>query len=608
MRLITYRKLLSCAAALAVGVLAGCGTIGPDPLVLDKMTEDFARKPLLFHPVTATAVGYHEYTPVAAEGEGAGPGINLDELLDDYSSSAVQERIAYYKDFKSRLNKHDENTDPPARDKLNQDRWVNFGVIDSRVDRALFLLETEKPFESDPNFYVEILGRGLSTPLTLDYAGAEERFGDIIARLEKVPDFLTTAKSNLKDTSELQADSALEELGGLKNLINSDIKSQLPSSLEGSFTPAASAAVAAIDDFAAAVKGLPKQKDWRTGRELFEQKLVALGAPAGTSIEDVLSTLQADFEEAYNKVIETARPIHRGIYGGQRAPSDYALMRDILDVVSDDNRLRTGDGLLDRVNQNVEEAKEFMQKQELLPIPTIPLSLADTPPFLRTKSPVDAFQAPPLLKASQGATYWITPIPANWSAEQTRAKLREYNNFKLKIVAVDGYARFVQTALAADNESETNRLVRNVDGNRAYTRGFVWYTVDSTIADGFQGRGDQFQMTWWKYKIEQLASAILDIRLHAMNMPVNEAEQMLERQVFMESGAIESALRRIQLSPTEATLSYVGSKQWQRVREKYQEATTDFSLQSFHGKALRAGAMPGDELVYITTGGQGRLN
>jgi uncharacterized protein (DUF885 family) len=95
--------------------------------------------------------------------------------------------------------------------------------------------------------------------------------------------------------------------------------------------------------------------------------------------------------------------------------------------------------------------------------------------------------------------------------------------------------------------------------------------------------------------------------MHAMDMPVEEARTLLERQVFMESGAVSSAVRRIQLSPTDTALAYVGGKQWQRVREKYQEATTDFSLQSFHGKALRAGAMPGDELVYITTEGQGRL-
>ena len=304
--------------------------------------------------------------------------------------------------------------------------------------------------------------------------------------------------------------------------------------------------------------------------------------------------------------MEAALPIHRGIYGGARAPSDYATMRDILEV-SDQYRLRTADGLRNRVEEDVEEAKAFLQDKELLPIPDVPLHVADTPPFLRAQNPVDAFQPPPLLNSSLGASYWITPIPSNWSGVQTRDKLREFNNFKLKLVALDGYARYVQAALAAEGENPLYRLVRNVDGNKAFVRGFPWYMTDSAIADRYQGTEGRFQLVWWKYKLEQLASAILDIKLHAQDMSVADARTMLQREVFMESGAIDGALRRIQLSPTEATLAYVGAKQWDLVRRSYQEATQDFSPQSFHGKALRAGTMPGDELVYITTEGKGRL-
>jgi uncharacterized protein (DUF885 family) len=606
MQRINQRKLLSCSAAIAAGLFLGCGSIGPVAENMDPLTDMFAYEPLAMDPVTATEVGYHEHKTGSAEGEGGGQTVNLDEQLGDYSSAGIAKRVEFYQGMRTRLNTHETNDDVPERDKLNSDRWANYGVMQNRIDRALFRLETEKPFENDPNFYVAILGRGLSTPLTLEYAGADARFGHIIARLEKTPDLLATAKSNLRDTSALQAASAVEELEGLKNLIDGDIKSQLPGSLAGSFGPAAEGAIAAIDDFAAAIKALPNQRDWRAGRSMFEQELVAMGAPEGTSIDEVLASLDAEFQEAYKKVIEAAAPIHRGIYGGQRAPSDYALMRDILEV-SDRYRLRTADGLLDQVRQDVEEAKAFLKDKELLPIPEIPLHVTDTPPFLRAQAPVDAFQAPPLLNAAQGASYWITPIPASWSATQTRDKLREFNNFKLKIVAVDGYARFVQAALAAEGENPVYRLVRNVDGNRAFVRGFPWYMIDSTIADGYQGRGGQFQLVWWKYKLEQLASAMLDIKLHTGDMSEDDAETMLERQVFMETGAIAGTLRRIQLAPTDATLAYVGARQWQLIRRSYQEATQDFSPQSFHGKALRAGAMPGDEVVYITTEGQGRL-
>ncbi len=608
MQRITQRKWLSCFAAIAAVLVLSASncTFGPVPENLDPIVELFAHEPLAMDPVTATEVGYHQHETGDAEGEGGGQTINLDEQLGDYSSAGIAKRVEFYEGIRARLNSHETNEDVPEREKLNKDRWANYGVLHNRIDRALFRLQTEKPFESDPNFYIGILGRGLSTPLTLEYAGADERFGHIIARLEKVPDFLATAKSNLSDTSPLQAQAARAELNGLENLINGDIKSALPSGMEGSFEPAAEAAIAALEDFADAIDALPKQSDWRAGRTMFEQKLVALGAPQGTLLDDVLLALEAEFEEAYKKVMDAALPIHRGIYGGARAPSDYATMRDILEV-SDRYRLRTADGLRNRVEEDVEEAKAFLQDKELLPIPSIPLEVADTPPFLRANNPVDAFQAPPLLNASLGAAYWITPIPSNWSGIQTRDKLREFNNFKLKLVALDGYARYVQAALAADGENPTFRLVRNVDGNQAFVRGFPWYMTDSTIADRYQGSEDRFQLVWWKYKLEQLASAILDIRLHTANLAEGDAENMLRRQVFMEPGAINGALRRVQLSPTDATLAYIGAKQWDLVRRSYQEATQDFSPQSFHGKALRAGAMPGDEVVYITTESQGRL-
>ena len=75
----------------------------------------------------------------------------------------------------------------------------------------------------------------------------------------------------------------------------------------------------------------------------------------------------------------------------------------------------------------------------------------------------------------------------------------------------------------------------------------------------------------------------------------------------METGAVASAVRSIQLKPTDIAIAYIGSKQWLRVRTRYQEITTDFKFSSFHTKALSAGPLPPAELVYLTTEGQGRL-
>ena len=583
-------------AALALGT--ACDPIGWVQEMLDPITEMMAKEPLALNPVLATEVGYHTHSTGAEGAEGTT--LVLDEMLGDFSAGGIQEQLAFYSRVEGMMRPAE--GDKPDRIKTNRDRWVDYGVIENRLVRAKFMLETEQPFAHDPNFYIELLGRGLFTPMTLDYAPENERFGHVIARLGKVPDFLATAKQNLTSSSELQVESATSEARSLISFIRGDLASVVPAGLKGRFDPAAEAAVAALGDYVGHLEGMSANADWRMGSSMFEQKM-RVYSHVDVSLADLEARIQAEFDEVYQQLIATAQPIHRGIYGGQRAPNDFALMRDILDVVSDDNRLSNGDGMVGAVERGIADAKEFMQGEELSPFPSTDLKVDWTPPFLRAKYPVDAFQAPPLLDPSKGGAFWITPIPSSWSAGQTRAKLREYNNFKLKIVAIDGLARFIQTSLSAQQENVNSRLLRNVDPNRAYTRGWVWYLIDTTMGEDYAS-GPQFNLNWYKYKLEFLANALLDIRLHTANLSVEEARTMLERQVFIAAGAIDSAIRKLQLAPTDAAMSFLGAKEWVRTREFYQETTTDFSFQSFHGKALRAGPMPASELSYLTTEGQ----
>lgn len=341
------------------------------------------------------------------------------------------------------------------------------------------------------------------------------------------------------------------------------------------------------------------------GGDLFEGKLRADSNREDINLNTVLQELQADYDEVYAQLIEVARPIHRGIYGSQRPPTDYAMMRDILDIVSDDNRLRSEDGMVARIEENIEAARAFMQQEELMAFPEgVELSVSQTPAFLRTRFPVSAFIGTPVLNPSLGAHFWLSPLPAGSSRGAQLAKLREFNNFKLQIVAVDAFGSYLQSAISATGDpemTETSRLIRNVNGNRAYTSGWSYYTVESTMEYGYHASDENFQLNWLKYKLEFLANAMLDIQLHTQNLSEQDARTMLQRQVFMETGAVASAVRTIQLNPTNSAIAYIGSKEWIRVRQAYQEETTDFSLGSFHGKALGAGALPAEELIYVTT-------
>lgn len=595
--------LLCFAAAL---LLSACGPIGTVETDLDPFFERMAKEPLAMNPVQATIAGYHTHEGLGEDGQPTGATVSLDELLGDYSSGAIQERLAFYQSIESAWNDKEQT---PERTSTNRYRYIDYGVVENRVRRGKFRWEEEQPHVNDPSFYVELIGNALFTSMAVDYASESERVGHVIARLGKVPGLIDQAKQNLGGASELEIEAAVEETRGVISLIRTDLPQNMTGASGGSYDGPADAAVAALEGYIEFLENeLSSEDDWRMGGSLFAKRVQVL-TDVEFNVDETLAGLQAEYDETYDLLMDTARPIHRGIYGNQRPPNDFALMRDILDVVSDENRLRSGDGLLERVQSDLEEVKGFMQAEEVVAIPSEPLAVSDTPPFLRDANPVSAFIAPPVLDPSKGARFWVTPIPANWSRAQTLAKLREYNNYKLKVVALDGFARYVQGVVSAVGSPDNNyigpnsKLIRNVDPNQGYARGWNWYLVDSSVDLGFQSGSPEFKLNWYKYKLEFLSNAILDIKLHTQNLSLDEAREMLRRQVFMETGAIDSAVRRIQLTPTNSTISYVGAREWDRVKDFYQETTTDFSLQSFHGKALAVGPMPASELTYATTEG-----
>ena len=167
-------------AMIVLAVTNACKTETPE--------EDFAEivatfpfQSLALTPIAATAAGYHEHIEGADEEGLGGTKIALDELLDDYSPAGVQKRVSFYKDFRKRLH------DAVQREKLAGDFWADYAVIDNHIARELVELERIRSHEHDPNLYVRLLGTALYTPLVHEYASKTERYGHIIARLDKIP-------------------------------------------------------------------------------------------------------------------------------------------------------------------------------------------------------------------------------------------------------------------------------------------------------------------------------------------------------------------------------------------------------------------------------------
>ena len=252
--------------------------------------------------------------------------------------------------------------------RLPPELWAENGTLLNRAQRMLYRLRDEKPHETNPLRYIENLGLLLYATLELDYAPANDRFAAIVQRLSKTPDYLQTAQSNLRSSSELNIAAAREASRGVINLIRNDIAAKMPSSMESGFDEAAGRAVAAIESFDSFLDGLPSGDDWRAGAALVHRKLELDSGRRLPQMQTVLDNFESDFEDAHEELVRAAEPINRRIYGGSRPRDDYRLINDVLEVLEGENRARSSRGMMEQMVKDTDEARKICNDEEIAPV------------------------------------------------------------------------------------------------------------------------------------------------------------------------------------------------------------------------------------------------
>src|SRR5438552_12343174 len=108
-----------------------------------KLTDDLLYGSLALSPVGATQAGYHEHS-----------GIQLDELLDDYSPAGIDTQRRFYEDFQSRVNALNSSV-------LDKEQRADLEIIKNDLNLALLELNTIQGYKHNPTVYVELTGNAL---------------------------------------------------------------------------------------------------------------------------------------------------------------------------------------------------------------------------------------------------------------------------------------------------------------------------------------------------------------------------------------------------------------------------------------------------------------
>ncbi len=607
-------KTRTVSAVLAVAALATSHcTVGKYPpdehnqVAKPFIYESAALDPLGVLMAGSTAVTTGQVFSVSDEALEGGSSQPMISALPDHSPEGRAQRVAVYEDLVRRFTASPESEEGFDSSKLPPALWTEHGTLLNRAERMLFRLTEGKAYEHNPLLYVEELGKLLYAPLELAYAPANDRYAAIVQRLSKAPAYLQTAQSNLQSSSEVRIAAAREAARGVIALIRNDIAGRIPPSMEADFERASQAAVGALEAYRDALASLPATDDWRAGADLARRKLeLDAGYPLG-AVPDLLAELEEDFETAHTALVSAAEPINRRIYGGSRPRDDYRLINDVLEVLEGEQRARSNQGMMDLMTTDAAEARQICNREEIAPVPdALELRVVETPEFMRISVPLAGGLGPTAASSDNAAIVWLTPAPADASRAELRDRLTTNNNHQIKLLAlrygIPGYALI--GSLASDMESEQKKLTHLVEPLPGFVDGWSIYITETTVGTSYTGDVD---FIWRKYKLQTIGAALVDMQMHTGDLSPADAVRFLTRRAYMESSAARAVVRAIEVNPTRAASTYLGWLGWQQLRAHYQETTQDFSLTSFHGKALRTGAMPVEEFSYAVTEAKGRL-
>ena len=136
---------------------------------------------------------------------------------------------------------------PSTKIRSPQDR-ADYDIIDTQIGLALFDVDIAQS-AAQPAVVCRIAGL-VFNPFVSEYAPKPERYGHIIARLEKIPAFLKSPSANFAMSPHLDPDAwRKEENTGNIDLIDKTLRDGVPADQKQAYDVAAAPALEALGTF-----------------------------------------------------------------------------------------------------------------------------------------------------------------------------------------------------------------------------------------------------------------------------------------------------------------------------------------------------------------------
>jgi len=554
------RILLSLLVTLGIAAPVHAKTSAAD----DRMTalgEEFISHWLARSPQTATRLGVH----------------NHDSELRPVTQATIAEDIAWLKSFRPKL-------ESLPRTQLSFERAMDRDVLMSRIDRELLNLQVVKPYERNPNSYLDLIAGSVQSLLQRNFASPCDRIRSAAARLSHVPEVLRAAKLNLKNPPRIYTEVAISQYTGTLRFYREVIPTLTlgcrDARAQGDLAQADSAAVKAVESFLVFLKEdlLPRSNgDFALGKETYQRKL-ATDEMETTPVDTLLRQAWTELERHRSRMAVVAERIAPG--AGVKAALD-----------SLERSHPAENELVPYVSAQLDHIRSFLSKRDLITMPEREnLIVRETPLFARSLS-FASMDSPGVWEQKANEAYYnVTPVDPSWTEEQKRNHLGFFNRWSSEIVSIhEGIPGHYYQFLAL---KQGPSRIRQVLGSGSNTEGWAHYCEQMMVEQGYDSNDPRYELAQLEMAVQRLGRFIVGISLHTQGMSYDQAVKLFEEQCYMAPVNAEREARRGTSDPTYLVYT-LGKWRLLALREEVRARMGEsFSLKTFHDAVLRQGSSP----------------
>jgi uncharacterized protein (DUF885 family) len=506
-------------------------------------------------PVRATATGDHRF----------------DHIWPDMTEAGRQARLTFVDRWEAELGGFD-----PER--LSAADRADREVLLSEL-AAMRFADTELREERwDPMSWVYLLGSGIFPILAREFAPPAARLASIAGRLESMPHLLENAEGQLqghgdRPVSKLHAETALKNLAGIAELADDAVKAGEAAEADADVRAilprlrhAAETAKVALNRFEAHLqdKILPRAEgEGRLGRDLFDRKMRHT-LKSDLSPLEILDRANREYVAVRREMVRLARehwtrfvpdrPMPTAASAGTEEAADSEIVRGVLDAIAAQHQ--SPERMLDFCREELARIEAFCREKDLIGLAEEPLQIMWTPVFLRSFGGA-MLDSPGPLDKKEKAFFAVTPIPDDWTPEQKESYLREDNDRMLQLLviheAVPGH--YLQGVYS----NRCSSLARTILWSGVFAEGWAVYVTQVMMDAGYGGNDPALWLTHWKFYLRATTNAIIDVKIHTMDMTEDEAVSLMVDGGFQEEAEARAKWNRARLSSTQLVTYFVGS-------------------------------------------------